>query len=154
MPVFYVDGQSIGNQQKGQPRQAKIAVVYREEPGTDFRIRWQEIGDKTNNEAEYHALLKALSIIRSKWAETREGVLPRSVGPIKIYSDSRLIVNQVKGEYDVKDEKLQGLREKARDMMEGLGPVTVGWVPREKNLAGQYLENKWQDGIVETDRDP
>ncbi len=154
MPVFYVDGQSLGNQQKGQPRQAKIAVVYREKPGADFRIRCQGIGDKTNNEAEYHALLKALSIIRSKWAEAGEGVLPRGVEPIKIYSDSELIVNQVKGEYKVKKPNLRDLQEKARDMMEKLGSVTVGWVPREKNLAGQYLENKWQDGIVETDRDP
>src|SRR6266480_3735074 len=70
LPVFYVDGQSMGNEQKTLPRRAKIVVAYKEKPNSAFQIRWEEIGDRTNNEAEYIALLKALGIIESKWGVT------------------------------------------------------------------------------------
>src|SRR5207244_11304921 len=72
LPVFYVDGQSMGNEQKTLPRRAKIVVAYKEKPSSAFQVRWEEIGDRTNNEAEYIALLKALGIIESKWGVTEK----------------------------------------------------------------------------------
>ncbi|TMI32510.1 hypothetical protein E6H28_03125, partial [Candidatus Bathyarchaeota archaeon] len=69
MPVYYIDGQSQGNEQNSLPRKAKIAIAYAESDTVDhgkFRIYWQPIGDRTNNEAEYYALLKALELIAEK----------------------------------------------------------------------------------------
>ncbi len=148
MPVFYVDGQSIGNEQKGQPRKARIAVTYREEPDSDFKLHWQDVGDKTNNEAEYHALLKALSIIESKWLTRDKGRLPQTTAPFRVYSDSKLMVNQVNGDYEVKDAKLRDLWREVNKLRQRIGSISVEWIPREENYAGQWLEGSWRGGRV------
>src|SRR5467141_2693160 len=118
MPVYHVDGQSQGNEQNSLPRKAKIAIAYAESDTVDagkFRIYWQPIGDRTNNEAEYYALLKALALIVDKWADKSTGKVPAAIGEILIRSDSKLVVNQVGGEWRVEDPKLIELTIKARD---------------------------------------
>ena len=51
----------------------------------------------TNNEAEYKTLLEGMVIVQ------------RMVGKsIRLFSDSRLVVGQVKGEFEAKDERMQG----------------------------------------------
>ncbi len=148
MPVFYVDGQSQGNEQNSLPRKAKIAIAYAEPDSVDpgkFRIYWQAIGDRTNNEAEYYALLKALELI----AGTAGGKVPGSVREALIRSDSKLIVNQVNGLWRVEDERLMELSSQAKEMMEKLGPIRLEWVPREENYAGLWLEGKLRPLSVE-----
>src|SRR2546427_10825392 len=98
MPVYYIDGQSQGNEQNSLPRKAKIAIAYVESDAVDpgrFRIYWQPIGDRTNNEAEYYALLKTLELI----AEKATGKDPGNIGEALVRSDSKLVVNQVNGEW-------------------------------------------------------
>ncbi len=148
LQVFYVDGQSQGNEQNSLPRKAKIAIAYAESDAVDrgkFRIYWQPIGDRTNNEAEYYALLKALELI----AEKATGKVPGNIGEAVVRSDSKLVVNQVNGEWRVEDEKLIELSEKARDLIEDLGSIRLEWVPREENLAGLWLEGKLKPFSVE-----
>lgn len=148
LPVFYVDGQSLGNQQRGQPRVARIVVLYKDKPSSAFTVDSEDIGDMTNNEAEYHALLKALSIIEAKNAPLdpqqpvpEKTTRSRKKGvPIEIYSDSQLIVKQVKGEYQVTDRRLQDLRDKATKMIDRIGAISIKWIPREENHAGRWLE--------------
>lgn len=139
---FYIDGQSVGNEQKGQPRKARIAIVYRPSstqlPGSSAPMALSEdVGDKTNNEAEYHALLRLLSLLSTR------GGNARNVGPVRIFADSKLLVNQVNGEWKVEEERLGSLREEARSLMNRLGPITLEWIPRDKNYAGLWLEGKW-----------
>ena len=153
MPVFYIDGQSQGNEQNSLPRNAKIAIAYTEvsgriDPGK-FKIYWQPIGDRTNNEAEYHALLKALSLAAERWADKTTGKLVGGVGEILIRSDSQLVVNQVNGEWRVEDSKLIELSERARDSVKTLGSVRLEWVPREENYAGLWLEGKLKPLSIE-----
>ena len=50
-----------------------------------------------NNEAEYEALLIGMAIVQRMGGKS-----------IKLFSDSRLIVDQVKGEFEAKDERMQG----------------------------------------------
>jgi ribonuclease HI len=148
MPVYYIDGQSQGNEQNSLPRKAKIAIAYAESGTVDhgkFRIYWQPIGDRTNNEAEYYALLKALELI----AEKATGKVPGNIGEALVRSDSKLVVNQVNGEWRVEDEKLIDLSEKARDLIKNIGSVRLEWVPREANLAGLWLEGKLKPFSVE-----
>jgi ribonuclease HI len=155
LPVFYVDGQSMGNEQKTLPRRAKIVVAYKEKPNSAFQIRWEEIGDRTNNEAEYIALLKALGIIESKWGAAGEAS-GKGAEPIKIHSDSMLIVNQVRGSYEVTDVKLRQLCDNVKALMKKMSAVKLEWIPREENFAGQWLEDRWKGGKVEVvkDEDP
>src|SRR2546426_6453952 len=125
MPIFYVDGESRGNEQNSLPRNARIAIAYSESSvhadTGKLRIYWQAIGDRTNNEAEYYALLKALAMIAEKWADQTTGTIQSCFGQILIRSDSQLVVYQVSGEWRVGDSKLLGLSEKARDSIGKLG---------------------------------
>src|SRR6266571_3689596 len=123
MPVYYVDGQSQGNEQNSLPRKAKIAIA----------------------EAEYYALLKALELI----AEKATGKVPGNIGEALVRSDSKLVVNQVNGEWRVEDEKLIELSEKARDLIKDLGSIRLEWVPRDENYAGLWLEGKLKPFSVE-----
>jgi ribonuclease HI len=153
MPDFYIDGQSLGNQQKTLPRQARVAVAFKEKPNSVFQLHWEDIGDRTNNEAEYYALIKALNMIQARWPELAVAATRKSVDPIRIYSDSLLIVNQVKGVYEATDTRLRQLCDNARALMKKLGSVKLDWVPREENYAGQWIEEKWKGGKVEVVKD-
>ena len=51
----------------------------------------------TNNEAGYEALLEGMSMVQRRRGKT-----------VKMFSDSKLIVSQVKGELEVRDERMQG----------------------------------------------
>ncbi|GAH25275.1 unnamed protein product [marine sediment metagenome] len=87
----------------------------------------------TNNIAEYHALIYALAIAQ------------HIEDDIIIKSDSKLVVEQVNGNWKVKDPKLIPLRKDARvliDMRKQLFNVstTLVFIHREHNLAGHLLE--------------
>ena len=51
----------------------------------------------TNNEAEYEALLVGMAMVQTMGEKS-----------IKLFSDSRLVVGQVRGEFEAKDERMQG----------------------------------------------
>ena len=51
----------------------------------------------TNNEAEYETLLEGMAMVQRVGGKS-----------IKLFSDSRLVVGQVKGEFKVKDERMRG----------------------------------------------
>jgi ribonuclease HI len=153
LPIFYIDGESRGNEQNSLPRNAKIAIAYTESPDkidpAKFRIYWQPIGDRTNNEAEYYALLKALALIGERWADKTTGRIQGNIGEILIRSDSQLVVNQVNGEWRVEDSKLIELSEEAKDSIRKIGSVRLEWVPREENYAGLWLEGKLKPLSIE-----
>ncbi len=153
MPTFYIDGQSQGNEQNSLPRNAKIAIAYTESSGQidpgKFRIYWQPIGDRTNNEAEYYALLKALTLAEERSTDKTTGKVRDGVGEILIRSDSQLVVNQVNGAWRVEDSKLLELSEKARESVKNLRNVRLEWVPREENYAGLWLEGKLKPLSIE-----
>ena len=51
----------------------------------------------TNNEAEYEVLLVGMTMVQRMEGKS-----------IKLFSDSRLVVGQVRGEFEAKDERMQG----------------------------------------------
>ena len=51
----------------------------------------------TNNEIEYEILLEGMSMVQKMGGKA-----------VKMFSDSRLVVSQVKGELEVRDERIQG----------------------------------------------
>jgi probable phosphoglycerate mutase len=92
------------------------------------------IGIATNNTAEYAALLALL-----------EHVGPLRPDSLTIRSDSELLVRQMRGEYRVKDAKLQILHAAARRLLNGLPHVVFEHVPREENRAADALANRAMD---------
>ena len=50
-----------------------------------------------NNEAEYETLLEGMAMVQRMGGKS-----------IRLFSDSRLVVGQVRGEFEAKDERMQG----------------------------------------------
>ena len=140
MAIYYIDGGSQGNERRDRPRSGKIAIAYSDSADridpSKIEIFWGLVGDKTNNEAEYLALLKALEMI----SEGAAGKHERGRGDVLIRSDSTLIVNQVTGKFQVKEPRLKDLNQRAKDALQRIGSVRLEWVPRKENYAGLWIE--------------
>ena len=93
----------------------------------DAKHKW--LGQMTNNQAEYHALIEGLKAIR-QWKPDR----------VEIYLDSKLVVEQVLGRYKIKEPELQKLHAEATRLLDGL-PHEIKHVPREANRGADYLAN-------------
>ncbi|KAA0056789.1 uncharacterized protein E5676_scaffold701G00340 [Cucumis melo var. makuwa] len=84
----------------------------------------------SNNVAEYHALIIGLQM-----------ALEFGVSLIEIYGDSKLIINQISLQYDVKHEDLKQYFAYARQLMESFDSVMLEHVPRTENMRANALEN-------------
>ena len=94
------------------------------------------LGEMTNNQAEYTALVRALE------HAVRLGPQHR----LLIYSDSELMVKQMNGLYRVKNEDLRGLWERAQQLRRQFPVVTISHVRREQNGRADELCNQALDG--------
>ncbi len=88
----------------------------------------------TNNQAEYQGLLLGLRAAASL-----------NLQDLLIEGDSNLIVNQVTGEWQCRDEKLVPLRKQARELLEKFSYVGIKHVYREKNT---YADALSKEGIL------
>lgn len=128
--VMYTDGGSRGN-----PGPAAIGV-WIETLGKKYG---ECIGTKTNNEAEYMALifgLKKLKQLLGKGAKQAE---------IQTYLDSELVVKQLNHEYKLKDERIQNFFIEIWNLMLEFKSVKFSHVMREKNKAADAMVNEALD---------
>jgi ribonuclease HI len=79
-------------------------------------------GIKTNNQAEYIAIIEALGRIGRDFGFGNE---------LYVYSDSQLVVRQLLGEYKVKEKELRVLHSRAADLIKRFNSVKITNVPRE-----------------------
>ncbi len=96
--------------------------------------RGETIGVATNNVAEYSALIAGL-----------ESALERGVTDLEVISDSELLVNQMRGDYKVKNEKLRELVDEADTLARRLSKVSYTAVRREHNELADTLVNEALD---------
>ena len=82
----------------------------------------------TNNEAKYEALLEGMSMV-----QRMEGKA------VKMLSDLRLVVGQVKGELEVKDERMQRYLSQVRHLQSRFESFTLLHVPRSGNTHADSL---------------
>jgi ribonuclease HI len=92
------------------------------------------LGIATNNIAEYNGLIAAL-----QWA------VDHDVKQIAIKGDSLLIIEQMRGNYKVKNEGLKPLYMKARMLVMQIGDVKFDHVRREFNKDADRLSNVGMD---------
>jgi ribonuclease HI len=124
-----VDGGARGN-----PGPAAIAAVAADEQGNVLAERNEAIGETTNNVAEYRAMLLGIELAKELGA-----------GDVELLGDSTLIVNQVKGEWKVKQEHLRPLHTKVLDELRGLPKWSIAAVRRERNVRADELVNEALD---------
>jgi probable phosphoglycerate mutase len=130
--VAYIDGGARGN-----PGPAGYGVRIEEEGGGLIEEFGEPIGVATNNVAEYRGLLAAL-----EWARTR------SHRHVHVRSDSLLLVQQMLGNFKVKNAGLQPLHAKARLLAHEIGRVSFEHVPREANAHADRLANAAMDAAA------
>ena len=82
----------------------------------------------TNNEAEYETLLEEMSMV-----QRIEGKA------VKMFSDSRLVVGQVKGELEARDERMQGYLSQVRYLQSGFKSFSLLHVSRSGNTHADSL---------------
>ena len=82
----------------------------------------------TNNEAEYEALLIGVAMVRK---------LGRKV--VDVFSDSRLVVEQVKGELEARNLRMQGYLDKSRRSQSSFESFSIQQVSRSRNAHADSL---------------
>jgi len=125
----YIDGGARGN-----PGPAGYGVRI-EQDGELVEEFGAAIGTATNNVAEYRGLIAAL-----EWARARDH------RQLHVRSDSLLLVQQMLGNYRVKNPGLQPLYAKARLLALEIGNVTFEHVGRAQNADADRLANAAMDG--------
>lgn len=96
------------------------------------------IGRATNNVAEYSGLIAGL-----------RAAVALAPGSIEVRMDSKLVIEQMAGRWQVKHPAMKPLAEQARVAVRALGvPVRWTWVPRERNRDADRLANEAMDAAA------
>jgi ribonuclease HI len=127
--VAYIDGGARGN-----PGPAGFGVRIERPDGSLVEEFCQSIGIATNNVAEYRGLIAAL-----EWARSRGYKF------IRVRSDSLLLVQQMLGNYKVRNAALQSLHAAARRLVREIGRVSFEHIRREANAEADRLANAAMD---------
>ena len=133
---LYTDGASRGN-----PGPAALGVVIEDDQGMRLRGLHRYLGIMTNNVAEYYALIEGLKAVEP-WKPDR----------LEVYLDSKLVVEQVKGNYRVKSPELQALIRQVMDLKGRFVEIEFKHVEREKNRGADALANMALDAKVKESR--
>jgi ribonuclease HI len=133
---IFTDGGSRGN-----PGPAACAFIVKNGNGKIVFGTGKLLGQTTNNVAEYSAIIDAFS-----WLLNNEIFSVNSFEVIDFYSDSQLIVNQLKGIYKIKEIHLQKLAIKVKSLECRIHKKCLyNLIPREKNFDADKLVNQTLD---------
>lgn len=129
MITIYIDGGARGN-----PGPAGYGLVAKSENSDVLEEGYGYIGEQTCNFAEYCALLAALELaLKKRWDH------------LQVKSDSQLLVRQIKGEYKVKNERLQAFHRRALQQISRFKSFKIEHIDRNLNkqadkLAGEAIK--------------
>ena len=126
---IFADGGSRGN-----PGPGAAAFVLKDTRGNRLVAQSFFLGQTTNNEAEYSAVLKALTAAKQIGAKY-----------VVVFSDSELVVKQINGQYRVKSENLKGLFQQTIALLNDFESWKVQHIKREKNTEADKLVNQAMD---------
>ncbi|MFC4064026.1 histidine phosphatase family protein [Actinoplanes subglobosus] len=133
--IVEADGGSRGN-----PGPAGYGAVVRDaDSGEVLAERFAALGVATNNVAEYSGLIAGL-----------EAAAELNAARVAVRMDSKLVVEQMSGRWQIKNAGLRPLAAEAAALVGKFAGVTFEWIPRERNKAADALANRAMDGITET----
>ena len=112
--IVYSDGASRGN-----PGISAIAYMIMTEDGRLLKKYSRSVGIRTNNQAEYEALISAL-----------ESASTLTDQEVACYMDSELVVKHLNGEYHVRNPKLKTLWLRVQELRQRFRRITFSNVPR------------------------
>ncbi|MEE2960599.1 MAG: ribonuclease HI family protein [Myxococcota bacterium] len=126
---LHTDGAARGN-----PGPAAAGWVLYGRDGSEIAAGGERLGKKTNNEAEYLALLVG---VRESEA--------RGISTLEICIDSELVVKQILGIYRVKNVRLKPFYDEILHCLRAFESWTIAHVRREYNVAADREANKALD---------
>lgn len=91
----------------------------------------EPLTEKTNNEAEYMAMIKGIQVS-----------LELNIKSLNIYSDSELVVKQVNGEYKIKNDRMKRLHTMVLSELNRLENWSLIHVLRQKNKRADALSKQ------------
>ncbi|OLR90186.1 bifunctional RNase H/acid phosphatase [Actinokineospora bangkokensis] len=120
---------------RGNPGPAGYGAVVFGPTGAVLAERAEPIGVATNNVAEYRGLIAGLRAAAELGADE-----------VDVRMDSKLVVEQMAGRWQVKHPAMKPLAAEARQLAAGFAEVTYSWVPRASNAHADRLANSAMDG--------
>ena len=136
--TIYTDGACKGNPGKG----FSLALFEIKNPdGTESGFCTESKCElTTNNRAEYTALILALDELEKETLFLEENKIDIKL-IVSIYTDSKLIVGHLNDGWKInKNHDLVNKSKQLLDRIRKNHPITIGWIPRDKNKAGIKLE--------------
>jgi ribonuclease HI len=125
----FIDGAARGN--PGPAGAGVFVEPERDRPALEF---YEPLGQTTNNVAEYRALLLALERAEEAGADD-----------VEIRSDSRLLVEQLRGNFKIRADHLKPLLAESILRAKRFRSFAITHIPREINVRADRLANKGAD---------
>ncbi|MFQ5858175.1 MAG: ribonuclease HI family protein [Anaerolineae bacterium] len=110
---------------------AGLGVLVRDERGRIVRWLSRRVKGMTNNEAEYAALCLALEALAEEQPQA-----------VHVYSDSKTVVYQMQGRFQVHSPDLRKWHRRACQLARRIPIVTYTHIPRERNQLADALANE------------
>ena len=105
-----------------------IGIVIILPRGASFEFAFQTKPMTTNNQAEYEAILKGLQLLQKVKAES-----------IEIFGDSQLVINQLIGLYEYKNNILRGYYDECQRLLKEFPHISLQHIPRAHNQEANLL---------------
>jgi ribonuclease H / adenosylcobalamin/alpha-ribazole phosphatase len=132
--VVEADGGSRGN-----PGPAGYGAVVRDAATGEVLAEVSDsLGRATNNVAEYSGLIAGLGAAAA--------IAPGA--DVEVRMDSKLVVEQMSGRWQIKHPAMRPLAAKAREAAGAFGRVSYTWVPRSRNAHADRLANQAMDAAA------
>ncbi|RJQ30806.1 reverse transcriptase-like protein [Candidatus Parcubacteria bacterium] len=133
--IVYTDGGSRGN-----PGPAGAGVAITSDKGDVLSECRAYLGIRTNNEAEYEAVIMALQKLKAILGKEKI-----KTAEIEVRMDSELVARQLNGIYKIENEKLIPLFVKIWNLRLDFGKISFKHIPREQNKEADRLANEAMD---------
>jgi ribonuclease HI len=132
----FIDGAARGN--PGPAGAGVYVEPERDRPALEF---YEPLGNATNNVAEYRALLLALERAEENGADD-----------VEIRSDSKLLVEQMRGNFRMRAEHLKPLLAESVLRAKRFRSFAITHIPRENNTRADRLANLGADASEKSSR--
>lgn len=130
--ILFTDGASRGN-----PGLAGAGYLVTLADGTVVREGKRFLGERTNNEAEYDALIDGLQLAQKLGCRELE-----------VRADSQLMIRQLTGHYRVKNQRLIPLVLAVKKLAAAFDRISYVHIPRSDNQLADALANQAIDAVL------
>ncbi len=133
--IIYTDGGSRGN-----PGPSAVGVVIQNEKGETLKSYGEYIGEGTNNEAEYKAIIFGLKKMKHLFGKEKTKAME-----VEIRVDSELAFRQLTGKYKIESENIKPLFIDVWNLKFDFKNISFKHIPREQNSEADKMANRALD---------